>query len=98
MTKRHPVSFRVHTPQLLNRILEIPAPGVLGVPLNVFGKLLYAVAERASQINDAELNKLMCDLTLYSVADPEVPEFDPAMLKRVDRAARKARKERLANG
>lgn len=64
-------AWRVHTPNLLDEILNSGVGmGILEKPLNIFGKLLFAVGERASQLNDPELNSLMARLTIYECADP----------------------------
>ena len=76
-------TFKVHTPNLLKEIADFGLPqnsGVLFVPLNQFRTLLLKVAERASLIGDPILNKLMCDLTLYEVADPQSKEYDKDVL------------------
>jgi len=50
--------------------------GVLKVPLNIFQNLLGQVAQRAIEINDKELNKLMIRLALYDdVHSHEVREY-----------------------
>ena len=85
------LTFRVHTPLLLKEITECAIDkntGVLKVPLNQFRILLLQVAERASQLNDAKLNKLMCDLTLYDEADPESENYNPELLEEVERLAK----------
>lgn len=64
------VGWKCHTPNLLTETLKNPSTGVLRVPFNIFGKLLYAVAKRASELNDPELNLLMLRLTLYEAGDP----------------------------
>ena len=61
-------TFRVHTPNLLNEIADCAVgkdAGVLFVPLNQFRILLGLVAQRALELDDPKLNKLMVALTLY---------------------------------
>lgn len=72
-----PLHWRVHTPNLLKEVLENPSCAILSQPLNIFGKLLAMVAERAINLDDQELNKLMLRLTLYDQADPASPGYDP---------------------
>lgn len=79
--------LKVHTPNLLKEIGNNQGAGALRIPLNVFGRLLFAVGERAAQLNDPELNALMCRLTIYDIADPHSPDFD---LKRVKQILSKA--------
>lgn len=68
--------WSVHTPNLLEEVLSNPGAAALNIPINILGKILYAVAERAGELNDEKLNALMMQLTLYSVADPESPDYD----------------------
>jgi len=70
------LKWRVHTPNLLNEILVNNELAILEKPLNIFGKLLAAVGDRAAKLNDPELNELMIRLAIYSVADPESPDYD----------------------
>lgn len=90
-TETKTVSFKCHTPQLLKEICEGALStgnfGILKIPLNIFRNYLGLVAQRASQINDPILNKLMCDMTLYEVADPYSTEYDKAVLKQVEEKA-----------
>ncbi len=43
--------------------------GVLKIPLNIFKSLLWEVAERAIELNDKKLNKLMIRLSLYDMSN-----------------------------
>jgi len=60
-----PLVWKVNTAQLLQEILNNPGTSILSIPLNIFGKLLAAVGERAAQLNDDELNGLMARLAIY---------------------------------
>jgi|SRR6185312_1863483 len=84
------MKFRVHTVNLLKEVLYNSSEkmGVFKIPFDQFGKRLHEVAERASQLNDPILNALMCDLTLYAVADPESKEHDKEVLKDIYLKAR----------
>lgn len=77
------LGWKVHTPNLLAEILNNEGTGMLVRPLQMFGRLLAMVAERASELNDPEMNKLMCRLTLYSVADPTSPDYNAETLDKV---------------
>jgi len=70
--------WKVHTPCLLKEIGSMTGTGfgILKIPLSEFGKLLFAVGERAAELNDPKLNALMMRLTIYAVADPESPDYD----------------------
>lgn len=85
-----PAEWRVHSPRLLQEIADCSGHGIYRVPLNIFGKLLAAVGERAAELNDPKLNALMCRLTIYSVADPDSPDYSREALREIDEAAKKA--------
>jgi len=70
------LEWRVHTANLLQEILNNPGTGILHIPLNIFARLLMQVGERAAELNDEKLNKLMMQLTIYSAADPLSEDFD----------------------
>lgn len=77
--KDEDLEFRVHTPNLLkeicdNAIAHAGHMGVLYVPLNTFQSLIRRVAQRATELNDPELNILMLKLALYEVPANEIME------------------------
>jgi hypothetical protein len=72
--------WRVNTPGLLEEILSNDSAAILKIPLQIFGRLLSDVAERAAAINDPELNKLMMRLALYEVADPNSDKYDSQLV------------------
>lgn len=74
--------FRVHIPNLLGEILTNQSCSILAIPLNVTARLLMGVADRARELDDPELNKLMLKLTLYSIADPESEDYDPDFVQK----------------
>lgn len=77
------LKWRVNTPGLLNEILLNPATAILAKPLNIFGKLLALVGERAVELNDPVLNGLMCRLAIYSLADPNSPDYDSGRVSKI---------------
>ena len=78
------LSWRCHTPNLLNEILNNnPKMGIFSTPINILGKLLAEVGERAAEINDPELNKLMVRLTIYSIADPASQDYDQIAVDKI---------------
>ena len=82
--EQNKAKWKVHTSELLNRIVEIDIrSGVLKNPLNIFKNLLIKVGERASELNDPELNALMCRLTIYSIADPQDKDYNPELVKKI---------------
>lgn len=78
------IGFRVHTVNLLQDIVlnQIGAnAGVLKIPLNRFQRLLALCAERATEINDPELNIIMLSLGLYEVDPEEIPNTIESQIK-----------------
>ena len=69
-------AWRVHTPNLLKEVASNPNLAAARIPLQILAHLLARVGERAVQLNDKELNALMIRLTIYSVADPDSPDFN----------------------
>ena len=62
------LELRVDTAALLKEVAECGGNvGILKIPLNIFTTLLWQVAQRATEINDPELNILMLKLTLYEI-------------------------------
>lgn len=76
--------WKVHAPSLLEEIVKGSGQGIYKIPINMLLRLLCGVAERAAEINDPELNALMCKLSLYAVADPYDKEnYDAAVVTQV---------------
>ena len=57
--------------------------GVLKVPLITMQQNLIKIAERASQLNDPVLNKIMADMTMYEIVDPSSDIYDPEAIKKI---------------
>jgi hypothetical protein len=71
------IGFRVHVPNLLNDIILNQLrdkSGILRIPMNQFQSLLKDVAQRATELNDPELNILMLSLALYEVDPHDIPD------------------------
>ena len=79
--------WKVHTANLLTEIVQCSGQPILEKPVNILGKLLAAVGERAAELNDPKLNALMCRLTIYTIADPQSPDYDPDAVANVMRKA-----------
>lgn len=62
--------WKIHTTRLLEEILINPQMAALVVPINIFQRVLAEVAERAIELDDDTLNRLMLRLTLYDQGDP----------------------------
>ncbi len=73
-------NISVHTIRLLDELQNNatrPKDMVaLQIPFDYFRALLHEVAQRCTEINDPILDILMIKLTLYSVANPDMPDFE----------------------
>ena len=66
----------MQTANLLNEILNSnDKMAIFNQPIHILGVLLGQVADRASEINDKELNKLMLRLGLFDEANPDSKNF-----------------------
>jgi hypothetical protein len=83
------MKWTVHIPGLFGEIIGNSQTSRLARPLQLTSNLLGQVAQRAAQLNDPILNALMMDLTLYEIADPDSPEYDPAAVILARREAEK---------
>lgn len=81
--KTKKVQWRVNTPQLLREVLSNPSASILSKPLNIFGKILAQVGERASELNDPKLNALMCRLSIYEISDPYSENYDAELTNKI---------------
>jgi hypothetical protein len=62
------LKWKVDTPALLREITDCGLDrrmGIYKIPLNIFQQILAEVAERAIELDDKKLNKLMIRLSLY---------------------------------
>ncbi len=75
--------WRVHTPNLLRELLSNNGAEALTRPVQIFSSLLLQVAARAIELNDPKLNALMCRLALYTIADPQSPDYNPDIANKV---------------
>lgn len=78
-----PLEWRVHTSLLLEEIAARSSQPALRMPLRILGQLLSQVGERAAVLNDPVLNALMVRLTIYTIADPDSPDYDPVQVAEV---------------
>ena len=83
------LEWRCHTGNLLKEILNCNKLGILSAPIRIFASLLEEVGKRASELNDPELNVLMCRLTIYSMADPLSDDYNKKELDSILDAAKK---------
>lgn len=68
--------WKVNTMQFLKEIANNPQCAILSQPINIFGRILYDIAERALELQDKKMIALCCRLSLYEQADPYSKEFD----------------------
>ncbi len=80
--KQTQLEFSVHTPKLFDEILKNPGTAILRIPLDITLGILGKIAIRAIKLDDDELHQLMIRLTLYSCADPSLPDYDPKITKK----------------
>lgn len=81
-TKAETLQWKVHVCDLLQEILNNPECYALKIPLKVLANILTQVAQRATELNDKELNKLMMRLSLYAVSDPHDLEYNPELVSK----------------
>lgn len=74
------LGWRCHTPKLFDEILNNEGCAILQVPLQILLGILGEVAKRAIELNDDKLHELMIRLTLYSVANPTLEDYDPELV------------------
>lgn len=89
------IGFRVHTPNLLQDIIPNQighSAGILKVPLNEFQSLLALLAERATELNDPELNIICLSLTLYEVDPKDIPDAIDKQIQRMNKNKKKTAK------
>jgi hypothetical protein len=78
------LQWKVHTTELLQEIASnFPGVSQIVIPLNIFQNLLAQVAQRATELHDPTLDRLMIRLTLYSIADPTSPDYDPQVVAKL---------------
>ena len=77
------LDWRVHTHGLLKEILSDPQNRMLEIPLNIMLGILREVAQRAVELNDAKMNECMIRLGLYSISNPDDPEYDPVLVSKI---------------
>lgn len=90
--KKIELQWRVNTPQLLNELMTNHGMAIMHKPLSIFGRLLAEVGERAAELNDPQLNALMCRLAIYEVADPYNPNYDAKLVEEVIEKGKKPKK------
>ena len=75
--------MKMTTNSLLKSLWEEEISESTCAEISELGTLLQQVSTRAAEIDDPKLNALMCQLGLYSIADPASPDYDPEAVARV---------------
>ncbi len=86
------LNWRCHTPRLFEEMLINPGMTVFVQPLQIFKGILVQVAQRAIELDDDKLNLLMLRLTLYDCSDPQLENYDPDAISRLETAIAEAEK------
>jgi len=78
------LGWKVHVVDLFKEIsANFKNDPQIRIPLQIIQNLLAQVAQRAIELNDPQLNKLMIRLTLYSIADPHSPDYDSEAVAKI---------------
>lgn len=77
------LTWKVHTPNLLQEIGNNNNLGIMRIPLMALQGILGEVAQRAIELDDARLHLLMCRLALYESADPTSKSYDHEIFKKL---------------
>ena len=76
------LQWKVHTIGLFKEISSnFSHNAQIRIPLSIIQNLLAQVAQRATELNDPQLNRLMIRLGLYSISNPDDPDYDPKVLE-----------------
>ena len=68
--------WKIQTANLLDEMLNNnDKMAIFSQPVHILGVLLGLVADRAVQLNDKELNKLMIRLGLYDESNPDSQNY-----------------------
>ena len=86
MSAPQKLGWKVCTAGLMKEILtnvDKRSQSALRDPILIFTNLLIQVGQRAAELNDPEMNKLMLRLCIYSVADPNDPDYNPVLVSKI---------------
>jgi hypothetical protein len=73
----------VNTPELIHQIFNNPGTSIMRIPFNTVLKLLYGVAQRATELHDPQLDILMLRLNLYEAKPDDIPSLIDECEKRI---------------
>lgn len=84
------LQWKVHTTALLKEISSnVGHNSQVRIPLQILQNLLAQVAQRATELHDPILDRLMIRLTLYSVANPNEADYDAEIVVQILEKAEK---------
>jgi len=82
--KEDSLEWRVHPSRLFEEIITgTPGGAILKNPLTILWEILRKVGKRASELNDPELNALMCRLSVYAIANPDEQDYNPELTEEI---------------
>lgn len=73
----------VFTARIFAHVVSLSGAASVAPALATMDLLMRQVAARALVLDDKELHKLMLQLGLYAVADPNCPEYDALAVQRI---------------
>ena len=77
------LGWKVNTHGIFKEILDQDGMWMLSKPINIILDLLRQTAQRATELNDPQLNKLMIRLSLYDISNPKDPKFNPDLVRQI---------------
>lgn len=100
MSKNKAVSqkaeWRVNVPGLYKELIEnVPQASCMRAPFQILMAIMYELGERAAELNDDELNALMCRMSIYEISDPYNPGSDPKLTNEVIKKGQLAKQKKL---
>lgn len=61
------LGFRIDTPQVLREVLNNQGMAIMKIPMNELQRWLQILSQRATELNDPELNIIMLSMNLYEI-------------------------------
>jgi len=80
MSKPIKMTWKINTKGLIREIMNNPNTLILKQPLQILHQLLLETGKRALELDDPKMNCWMLRLGLYSIGDPESPDFNPEVV------------------
>jgi len=78
------LQWRVNMPHLYKELIDnVPQAACMRQPFQILMGIMVELGERAAELNDDQLNALMCRLSIYSIADPYSPDSDKELTKQI---------------